>query len=29
MNVKEAWTAKITLDDKAENKTNNLIPFTI
>lgn len=28
MNDKEAWIAKITLDDNAENKTNNLIPFT-
>ena len=29
MNDKEPWISKITLDDKAENKTNNLIPFTI
>lgn len=29
MNHKEEWIAKITQDDKAENETNNLIPFTI
>ena len=27
MNDKEAWIVKITLDEKAENNTNNLIFF--